>query len=214
MCAQFNFSVLVLVAAFSWCVAAHGKTPPDEIIGGCEKNNECVAFFSKNHEASRKLCESQVLSVAWSKGADEYLFQCQDESTSEENVNWVVIQKHDSIIGLNYGRLVSKRFMLDNSRGEIPGKFGATTLCEPASAGKILPSNFILLRKRPINGDSPYCYDITYLVIKNGELNVEINNGNVKDGDPRYFLPPVSSVERSNLNKLLHEILMWISRQS
>jgi hypothetical protein len=147
-------------------------------------------------------------------GADEYLFQCQDESTSEENVNWVVIQKHDSIIGLNYGRLVSKRFMLDNSRGEIPGKFGATTLCEPASAGKILPSNFILLRKRPINGDSPYCYDITYLVIKNGELNVEINNGNVKDGDPRYFLPPVSSVERSNLNKLLHEILMWISRQS
>jgi len=195
---------VLLAIIFLFGAVAKGADGSAQLQDNCDKHNECTLNLNVSDRQWRGLCNSPELSMFWTKGRDRYLVQCRGDGTSEDNRVWVIDEKAGFFGKLYFGRFFKKSIFDDEKNIVIPDKFRSHGLCGPVDSLKLRLSDFVLLEKRPANNDdNPYCYDVNYLIFRDGRFAVEINGVLPKPGDTGHAVHAVSSQDRLRLNHLL-----------
>lgn len=182
----------------------------ETLVGGCDDTRECEGSFQSQAFAQYRLCQSSDLSVSWIQGSGRYLIRCENGSTAEDNVVWIVDRNSEFFGRLNYGRMIRKSAVERSPNLNISDKFVLRRLCHPTDIIKLKESDFLLLDKKPADlEDAPYCYDITYLKLRERKLVIETSRGMVAPSDLQHAVQSVSTADRERLTHLLDVVRLW-----
>lgn len=166
----YRFLLIIFAASASFSIFAW-SAEKWMLVGGCDQSGECTAHINGGLPERDILCGSDDLSAIWRRGAERFLIQCGSSSTAEEGTIWIVDESENVFKKINFGRFVTRKFLVESDVVMMPDKFGPKYLCHSIDGGKLDSSDFIVFEKKPTSGDrGSYCYDPIYLVIKGGAL--------------------------------------------
>lgn len=174
------------------------STNPSErpkYLEGCGPDGYCELELADSDEAN-SICDGTNPKLYWKQGRRDYLFACECNCSSHDNMGWLIFGPSKRVQGVTLGKpAVAKDILEAKSISDI---MTSHPFCEQANRDTITEANFVSLIKYPTgNEDNPYCFSVRTLSVINDSLLIEEGGRVIPSSDEEVFLiTPAPVAER------------------